>query len=810
MLISKNWLLQYLPENIKVSDTELKEKISVALAEIENMQKIGEKLKNIVVGEIKQIKPHPKSSKLQLTIVDIGQKRKNPIVCAASNIFEGAKIPVALPGGIVLNPEQETGKQDICIIKEITILKVKSRGMLCSQKELGISNDHTGIWILPDEVKVGENFVKLISDTVLEIENKALTHRPDCFSHLGIAREISTIIKSPFDYKESEELLIPTETLPLVVKIENKTLCKRYTAIAIQGVKIKPSPLWLQLKLLACGVRPINNVVDATNYVMLDLGQPLHAFDYNKLNTPRIIVRTARPRENTTTLDGEKRSLKKTHLLICDPGGPIGIAGIMGSLNSEIYEDTRDIVIESANFEMYNIRRTSRELGIRSEASTRFEKGLDPNLTLPALRQVVQLITDIAGGEVASEVFDFYPEPIKEKTLEIQITDVPRLLGIDLQKKQIMDILQALQLEIQSPETSTNNIKVIVPTFRKDLNIKEDLLEEIARIYGYDKFKPTLPKRNIQPAKLNQKRQFEKSAKLTLTTLGFDEIYTYSFTGEESYKKTLLDIKECIQLRNPISPELGYMRNSIIPNILEKVQPNIVNFEEISFFEIARIFQKEKNKEKLPKQPKHIAGVLCLSNQSLKGDNSPEDRLFYILKGKIETLMEKLNIKRIKFEKEQKVEYLYPGKQAKILVNNIQIGSIGIIHPEVKINWNIKQNTAIFVLDFEKVFKNTKETKKYTNVSKFPQVSRDLSFWINKDIEANKILESLQNTKCKFVKEIKITDIYLAKGKKNQKSITIKIKLQSTKSTLSEKNINTDIKTFIKTIEKLGGKIRKQ
>lgn len=802
MLISKKWLEQYLPEGFGLSDEELQERISVSLAEVEEIKDMGAELKNIVTGEIKEIKSLPKSSKLKLVTVDTGTSRKRTILCAATNISEGAIVPVALPGGTILNPKQEIGEQTPIVIKEAVIAKVKSQGMLCSQKELGVSDDHTGIWILPDEVEVGEDFVKLLQDTILEIENKSLTHRPDCFSHVGIAREISAIVKTLFDYKETEETLVPTKTLPLVVKVEDNKLCKRYTAISIQGVKIKKSPLWLQLRLLACGIRPINNIVDATNFVMLDLGQPLHAFDYNKLKTPRIIVRTAKVSEKITTLDDEERELGNTHLLICDPSSPVGIAGVMGGKNSEIDKRTTDIVIESANFEMYNIRRTSQELGLRSEASTRFEKGLDPNLTLPALRRVVQLIIEIAGGEIASELIDLYPTEETEKEIEFETTDVPRLLGIDITKEEIITVLDSLQLEIVSPEASATRIKTKIPTFRRDLNIKEDILEEIGRIYGYDKFTPTLPQHDLKSAKQNQRREFEKQAKLLLSALGFDEIYTYSFTGEDQYQKTLLQIGDCLKLKNPVSPDLSYMRTSIVPSLLEKVAPNLVKFDEISIYESSKVYLKQKDEQGLPQQPKHITGLMS--------KDIPEEDLFLKLKGKIQEFLNKINIENIKFEKGSEEKYLHPKQQAKIRSGNTQIGLLGLLHPRVRKNWEIKQNTVLFTLYFDKLFELIRPQREYTKISKYPVVKRDLSFWIDEKQEASNILETLFGSRTTFITNIEIIDIFKDNKQRTRKSIAVKITLQSKKGTLTEDQINADVNKLMRAIEKMGGKVRRR
>jgi len=802
MYISLNWVKQYIPEGIKITHLELKEKFTYSCAEVENIKNIGSDLKDIVVGEILKIKKHPKTDKLKIILIDTGNKKRRNIVCAAKNIYEGAKVPVALPGGIVLNPKEELNKQTQYKIQDMDVMGVHSQGMLCSQKELGLSDDHEGIWILPQEVKVGENLLKLISDTVFEIENKNLTNRPDCFSHIGIAREISVILKTPHDYKESEEMLIPTRTLPLVVKVENSNLCKRYTAIAIQGIKVKPSPFWLQIKLLAIGIKPINNIVDATNYVMLDLGQPLHAFDYNKLKSPRIIVRTARKGEKTVTIDSKERILGKNNLLICDTEKPIGIAGIMGSLNSEIDEDTTDIIIESANFEMYNIRRSEMELGIRSEASTRFEKGIDPNLTLPALKEVVQLITEISEGEVSSQLIDIYKEKVTEKIIEFELKDIPRLLGIEIKREEVLDILESLKLKVISPEAAQTKINIKIPTFRRDLNIKEDILEEIARIYGFNKFNYTLPEKTIKAVKINPRREIEKRIKLILSSLGFDEIYSYSFTGEKQYTNTLLNIKDCIKIKNPISKELSYMSNNLLPNILERTLLNQQSSQDIAIYEISRVFLKEKDQNGLHKQPKQIIVV--------ESKASNKTNLFYNLKGKLESLFEQINIKNIQFEKTKNIQFLHPNYQAFIKIKDHKSGYIGIIHPQIKLNWDLKHEIGIFVLEFDDFEKYSRKFKVYKKLSLFPQVKRDLSFWVKENIEAEKILSTAEKSASKYIKNIMIPDIYKPKVKSDKKGIILEIILQSSNHTLNEKDIKDDINSIIRSLKDIGCNLRKK
>lgn len=800
MFLSKKWLEQYLPKGIPVKDDKLAHKLTYSLAEVEQIFNVGDKLKNIAIGEIKTIKPHPKEKKLSVASVDTGTGRKRAIVCAASNIFEGAIVPVALPGARVLNPKQELGSQETLEIKSTEIKKVKSQGMLCSQKELGLTEDHEGIWILPEGTKIGEDLVALISDTILEIENKSLTHRSDAFSHIGIARELSAILDIPFSSPEIKEVLIPTERLPLSVKVKDSKFCPRYTAIALKGVKVSPSPLWLQLYLLSVGLRPVNNIVDATNYVMLDLGQPLHAFDYDKLEKPEIIVRTAKKGEKIITLDEQERELENDTLTISDPSGPIAIAGLMGGLETEVDDKTTNVIIESANFEMYNIRRSSQVLGLRTDASTRFEKGLDPNLTMIGLKRVVNLISEISEGEIASELIDAYPNKVEEEIIEFDTRAAPRLLGIDIGKEKSIDILKKLSLEVKDLPSDTK-IEITVPTFRRDLKIKEDIVEEIARILGYDKFKPTLPTRSLQGVKLNKRRDFEKKIKISLQALGFDEIYSYAFISEDHYKNTLLDINECLKLKNPLSPDLSHIRTSLVPSILEKLVLNLPNFEEIEMYESSKICLKEKNKENLPQQPRHITGLL--SNDREENSN------YYNLKGRIDRLLKTLNIDNINYKRVENIPYLHPNKQAEVRANSKTLGHIGIIHPQVKRNWKINKNTAIFALHFDTLINVAKDDTSYTRISKFPLVRRDLSFWIDKNVDAASILEMLKKANYKHITNIQIIDIYRSSDNKKKKSVTIQITLQSAQKTLEEKDIKADIRILTKEINNIGGKLRK-
>lgn len=800
MFISSNWLQQYIPKGIPSDKTKLRERVSFSLAEVEQVIRIGNKISNVVVGEIKKIDKHPNTENLNVVLVSIGEKEDKTIVCGAENLKIKAKVPVALPGGKVLHPKQKLHKQEAVEIKEAKIKGVKSEGMICSQKELGLSDDHTQIWILSEGAEVGDKLKEIIEDDILEIENKSLTHRPDCFSHIGIAREMSAILKTDFKTSESKITLKPTQDLPLEVQVKNNDLCKRYTAITIQGVKVKASPLWLQKRLLSVGVKPVNNVVDATNYVMLDMGQPLHAFDYDKIDSKKIIVRGSKNKEELTTLDGELRELGKDHVLITDSSKTIALGGIMGGVNTEIEKETENIVIESANFEMFNLRRTTRELGLRTEASARFEKGLDPNLTKSALKKAVELILELAGGEISSEVIDIYPEVVEEEFIDFDIKDIPRLLGVEIQKDNVIEMLKSLQLEVEDENPTNTKIKITVPTFRQDLHIKEDIVEEVARIYGYDKFTPTLPEKTLKPAPLNYKREFDKLLKQTLGSLGYSEIYTYSFVGESLYNDTLLDISNCIKLKNPISPDLEYLRNDLIPNILEKIIFNLSNFSDIKMFEVSKVIHKELNDDNLPQQPKKIA--LALTSQK------EGEQLFMEMKGALAELFEKINLEnKTKYQKTTKFNYLHPYINAEITSDQKILGHIGLIHPKVLKNLKTDQKIAVAQLDFETLHQLSTRDNNYKKVVKFPTVERDFSFWFDKNVSISQIKESLEKANINELKNLKIIDIF---KKEEKKSIAIRVVLQSETNTLKQEEIKDITEIIVKSVEKAGGNLRKK
>ena len=499
MLISHNWLKKYLPElDENIEKGKLAELLTESLAEVEQIIPIKQELEMIVCAEIIEVTNVPESTKLSICKVKTSNDSElKTVVCGAPNVKPGMKVALALPGGKVFDGHSQN--KTMITIEQKELMNITSEGMLCSSRELGLSNDHDGILEIESEMEIGKDLTAILKDYVYEIENKSLSHRPDCFSHEGIAREIAAVCNLNFIDTFHDTSLIATKTLPfeLKVKVENE-VCPRFDAICISDIKISSSPLWLQSFLSAVGVRPINNVVDIANYVMFDKGQPIHTYDYDKLTGAKLIVKYAKNGENALFLNEKSYTLDDSMVVITNEKTTENVAGIIGGSNSEISNETKNIVIEAANFNMYSIRKTSKKLGLRTESSTRFEKGIDPSITLKGLKLVTELVSDLAQGEVASELIDYYPEPKAEKVIELDLTQVKRFLGIELQTREILDYLKRLHFTIVDEEKisalttipdSNILIKVVSPIFRSDINIPNDLLEEIARIYGYSRFK---------------------------------------------------------------------------------------------------------------------------------------------------------------------------------------------------------------------------------------------------------------------------------------------------------------------------------
>jgi phenylalanyl-tRNA synthetase beta chain len=814
MLISYKWLFTYLPGLDAFTYAQIAQALTESLAEVEGFRETGKGISKIMVGEVTATEPHPTHKKLKVCTVSNG-KNETTIICGANNVAAGQKVAVCLPGGSVLNAKQALGSQESVKIEARQIGTITSNGMICSAKELGLSEDHEGILVLEPEAKLGTDLTELLQDVIFEIENKSLSHRPDCFSHFGIVRELSAILKLNIQLNSHDVPIIPSTNLPISVQVKvNQDLCSRFTALVIKDVKVKSSPLWLQFRLSSVGVRPINNIVDITNFVMLDQGQPMHAFDYDLVENNKLIVRKAHAGEKIKALDAKEYELENDMVVVGDSKQAESIAGIMGGEATEINLKTKNVILEAATWDMYNIRRTSRKLSIRTEASTRFEKGQDPENTVTGIKRATELILDVCGGEIASEISDFYPEPRKPRELGLEIAMVKRFLGLDLNKNDIISHLESLGLvhlssEKLSPNEMQQNIERFeIPTFRPDLKIPQDLLEEIARLHGYDGIPVTLPKRDLQPVTANPVSLLSRRIKALLTSLGLDESMTYSFVGSELYEMLGLDIKNCLAISNPLSPELGFIRNTLVPSLISKVNFNAGSFDHFGLFEINRATEREIDPETtLHRQPLKLA-ILIYQNSS--------GELYSRIKGVADQLLENLEIPATYSELPRNskdsplLPLMHPGRSAQIRSNEANLGVIGELHPSILHKMELKAaRIAVCELDFTQLLENYHADPEYHKLSDFQEVFRDLSIWFSNKVKYADVMKQLAAIKSEIIKEIVLTGTYESAKGGEKLSYTFRISLQSGSKTLTENEINQAVEQATTVLTKAGGELRK-
>lgn len=809
MLASLKWLKRYVPE-FDIHDLDkFKNKLDTRLSEVEEVKVVGEGLSGLVVAEIIDASPHPTNPKLQICQVNVGNEGVFNVVCGAPNARAGLYTVMCLPGGKVFNPDNHT---ELVEIGERKFQDTTSQGMLCSPAELGLSNSHDGIIELPSGSKVGEEVDDLFKDIIIEIENKSLPHRPDVFSHLGLAREIAAIFKINIQASQPEPAHKPSEqSLEMLVKNNAPDLCRRYSGISITNVKIEPSPLWLQIALSYAGIRPINNIVDITNYVMLDIGQPLHAFDMDKLVGRQVFIRLSRSGEKIVTLDKVDRELPEKTVVIANRSDAIAIAGIMGGFSTMIENHTTNVFIESANFEMYSIRRSSRALGLRTDASSRFEKGLDPQNTVVALLKAVSMITDITDGEVASGIVDSYTSPEQPNIIEFNLNDVRRLAGIEINKSEILDILESLGITTHGADQISrealmrqdldSELSLEIPSYRRDLRISEDIVEEIARLNSYENILPTLPKRSLAAPSVNKFNELSLQIKRALAYSGLYEIYTYSMVGSDLYNNALLNPKSLLALPNPISPELAKIRDDIVPSLLDKLQPNMAKFDKFGLFELSRVAIGDKVKDGLPLQPHKAAAVLIDENDELayrRLKTAIENMSHMLFKNKL-TIQPLISQKGLH-------AYFHPGKTGTILLNSEVVGSIGIAHPQVVKNFGITSSSvSILTLDLDTIMEQQLDVTQFIPVSNYQPVRRDLSFWQKEGTHLDDIVRNVEKLDDQLLQQSDIIDVFKREGKT---SFTLRIILQSSDHTLTQAEIDQRIGGVVDTIKKLGHELR--
>jgi len=778
MLVPINWLKDYVDVNVGID--ELTEKLTMSGSNVEDVKPLGKEIKNVVIGRVVKIDRHPDADKLLVTQVDVGDKVLQ-IVTGATNLKDNDKVPVALHGAVI-----HGGKK----IRASKLRGIESNGMLCSAEELGL-DDHglpeemkEGILVLPENAPIGEdikNYIPL-EDDVIDFE--ITPNRGDCLSIKGMAREFA----ATFNQKMKRfEITLKEEGSGEAaewakIRIEAEDLCKRYVARIITDVKIEPSPLWMQRRLQSGGVRPINNIVDITNYVMLELGQPLHAFDYDKIEGHEIIVRRAKSGEIIKTLDDVERELTDDILVIADKARAIGIAGVMGGADSEIKSSTYRILLESANFNGTNIRRTSKRLGLRSEASMRYEKGIDPNICQIAADRACQLIEQLGAGKVVRGFIDVYPNPVKPCKILLRPEKINKLLGTSISKDNMIEILKRLEIDVES---TGDNLFALIPTFRMDLTREADLVEEIARIYGYDNLPVTLPKENVTLGRLNRDQKIVDEIKKTLTGLGYSEIYTFSFVSPKIFDKIKLPkdtaLRKAISLLNPLGEDQSIMRTTLIPNMLDVITFNLnQKAEKVMLFESGTVYiPKELPLTELPIENKKLC--LGLTGQSVN---------FYDLKQAIETIFARLRIKDYKFIPEKYPTY-HPGRCAKITLGSSDLGIVGQIHPDVTESYDIKPEVYIAELDMDLLIKEAPDKIEFIPLPRFPASERDLAIVVKDDVMVGYMIETIIKTGGELLEKVEIFDVY--KGGQidtGYKSVAFSLKYRAADRNLTDTEVN--------------------
>ena len=797
MNVTLNWLKAYI--DFEFSPSELADRLTMLGVEVESVKHLGTELDGVIVGSVTSIRPHPNADKLVLCQVDTGETEELQIVCGAPNAREGMLAPVATIGATL--PVGLT-------IKRAKLRGETSQGMLCSEKELGLSGDAAGLMELSTDIPLGTPLSEALGldDVVFELE--ITPNRPDCLSLIGVAREIRAETGNPLKLPtvDPQENGINLQDLTSVT-IDAPDLCPRYAARVIQGVKVAESPAWLQQRLESVGIGVINNIVDVTNFVLMEYGQPLHAFDYHKLAENRIVVRRARDNEQITTLDEVARELTSDMLVIADAEKPVALAGIMGGYDSEITETTCDVLLESAYFNPLSIRATAKALGISTEASYRFERGADPGAVLAALDRAAQLIAELTGGTICDGIVDVYPGQQSLTEIQLRPERVNFVLGTTIETAEMVQILDRLGFDV---DITGKVYQVVVPTFRSDVTREIDLIEEIARVYGYDNIPTTLPKGDIPVPAPTPKTEARRRIKHFLLAAGMMEAVNYSFCDPNCFDKIRLNaddpLRNTLQLRNPLSPEMSVLRTTLTPGLLENAQHNRNHqIDTIALFEIGGVFVHD-GKEK---EPERVTGVLA--GQIGEGVYSDPYRHpdFFDIKGLVEGMLEVCGVVDWTLQKTDALTF-HPGRNAEVLLGNRRIGVFGEVHPEVLENYDLPYKAYLFEFDLEGLADAATFAKRFEPISIYPKVARDLAIVVDKETLSDMPTELIYTTGGDSVDSVRLFDVYEGEQvPEGKKSLAYTITYHSATETLTDKAVNTLHDEVVKCLNReLGAELR--
>lgn len=802
MKVTINWLREFLATE-ELDPEIVAERLTMSGTEVSKVEKVYESYKDIVTGQIIDFKPHPDADKLSVCTVLSGGKELS-IVCGADNFKKDDKVVIALAGA-----ELPGGMK----IKKARLRGVLSEGMMCSEEELGLSSSSEGIMILDEDTEIGVPFAKLagLDDTIIEME--ITPNRPDCMSVIGIARELSAIMGIRFidPLKPTVEDINTKDDF--TIDIKDPGLCPRYTAKVFCDIPAKETPLWLKNRLILCDQRPVNLLVDLTNYIMLETGQPLHAFDKDLLGSDKIMIRTASSGERIRLIDGSTKILGRSDLVIADENGSVAIAGVMGGKETEINENTRNVFLESANFFGPSIMGTSKTLNLRTEASNRFEKKIDPELTLPAIIRFEEMLAKIAGKVGSSCVYDSYPKKLKENKIKISGLTVRSVLGAKIPLSDVKDMLQRLGFKISVAEKTCLEVKV--PTYRaEDVQREIDLVEEVARIYGFNRFKSIPPSGSLKKGRLTEKQSDIRRLRDALSDIGLNEVINYSFISKELMDKTRIlqteKYKDYVEIINPINEDFRYLRTTLLPSLLKNVQDNSkYNNSDLKIFEISKVFFNQEKLD-LPTE-RDTLGLLITGRKNTKDWLSEENFLdYYDIKGYLEFLEELFTDEgRIGL---QQIEYpfFHPRISADIKTGKEKIGIIGKLHPLVLEEFGAENDTFYLEIDIEVFLREVKKEKSFKKITQYPSVDIDIAITLDEDIENISIVKAISDLGGDLLKQVDLFDVYTGEQiEKGKKSMAYSLIFRAENRTLKDTEVDIIVKRILEGLkQKFNARLR--
>jgi len=799
MYVSYKWLADYVDLS-GITPDELAEKITRSGIEVEGVEVLNEGMKGVVVGHVVEKEQHPDADKLNKCQVDLGNGEVVQIICGAKNVDKGQKVAVATVGAVLPGNFK---------IKKAKLRGEASNGMICSLQELGIESKlvakeySEGIFVFPNDAEVGKDALEQLNldDAVLEL---GLTpNRADALSMLGVAHEVAAILNREVKYPEiSYESSSETASNYVQVNVEATDDNPLYIAKVMKNVTIAPSPLWMQSRLMAAGIRPHNNVVDITNFVLLEYGQPLHAFDYDRLGSKEILVRRAKDGEKIVTLDDQERTLTSEHLVITNCTEPVALAGVMGGANSEVQSDTKTILLESALFNGQRIRTASKDHGLRSEASARYEKGVDPNRVPAAAERAAQLISLYAGGEVLEGAVEVRSTTFEPAVVKTTVEKVNRVLGMNISAEEMKSIFERLQFGV---ELDNSTIIVTVPTRRGDLTIEEDLVEEVARLYGYDNIPTTLPVGQAIPGKLTDYQEKRRKVRRYLEGTGLYQAITYSLTSEEKAPKYALEASELTKLALPMSEERSVLRLSLLPHLLDALRYNLARqIDQVALYEIGSVFLSQ-GKDVQPLEKERLSGAVTglWHSHSWQGEKKPVD--FYVVKGIIDGLVDLLGLSDVIEYKQSKREGMHPGRTAEIFLGEKLVGFVGQVHPTVQKELDLTE-TYVFELSLVDLLTADVEETRFEVIPRYPSITRDIALVVNKDVIVGDIEKVIKEAGGKMLRDVAVFDLYegdrLEEGKK---SVAFSLRYFDPERTLTDEDVSKAHEKVLKAVEEKTG-----